>query len=281
MDVTFRPVLARAGIALVFLVACSAPDDPRTPFIAESFVEADYALFQSRPDLVEGKYVRMADSLYAYYRGNMPVFTRDATRGASPITDTAFPAGVLPLTTGDAHPENFGILVAADESLAFEPNDFDSADRYPYFWDLRRLTAGLVIAARLSNPEDEAAQQTTTAEAPEIAAAAARAYREGLRAYADGAPRERVTESTNPNIADLFRRGLRDLGRRDELNELTEAGPDRSRVYLCLRPRHRRPRRPRRHDLRRSASRGAHRTVPCGHRCHLRDPRYGRRLGRA
>lgn len=205
------------------LVGCDVDLDPRARAIAAAMTSADAVAIRDRPLLVAGKYNQMARDLYSFYRGAVPVYRVDFRDGRSPASRTAFLSPALPWSTGDAHPENFGLLAASDGTLALEPNDLDGADRYPYHWDLRRLCAGMVIAARLSNPADPEARAATAAQAPAIAEAAALAYAEAMVRYADGAPRGRIEEGGGvPLLDDLFRRGERDRLARAELGDRTE-----------------------------------------------------------
>src|SRR5262249_54205282 len=149
------------------LAGCGESAPAREAIVVSTIARADMPLVRTRPQLVEGKYRLMASSLYAFYRGSFALYLRDAADTAQPIGASAYSAaGVLPLGIGDVHPENFGILVAPDQSFAIEPNDFDGADRYPHHWEVRRLCAGMAIAARLAGVADE----------PAIARAAAAAY---------------------------------------------------------------------------------------------------------
>lgn len=201
---------------LLLCVACVASDvDGRSAFIVDALVEADVATFRTRPGLVVGKHGRMASDLYSYYRGAVPVFARDFALSIASRSDFAL-QWPMPLSTGDAHPENFGLLMAADGSLAVEPNDFDGADRYPYLWDLRRLGVGLVLAARLSNSDDAEAQRLASEAEGSLVETMTRAYRAALEA-----PGMRVVEG-GAVVADLLRRGTRDRDARDELEGLTE-----------------------------------------------------------
>ena len=105
-----------------------------------------------------------------------------------------------------------------DERLALEPNDLDAADRYPYFWDLRRLTVGLVLASRAAG----------VLEVEAVLESALDAYVDTLDAMARGvAPPMRVDAPLgNPVLVDLFRRGERDRLARAELDALTEMTPE-------------------------------------------------------
>jgi uncharacterized protein (DUF2252 family) len=128
-------------------------------------------------------------------------------------TDFDLP-GVLPFSIGDAHPENFGLLLAADGTLALEPNDLDAADRHPYQLDLRRLSIGLVLASRTASLDDGAQS--------DVARSCVASYVDTLRDIDAGtyAP-HRVDDATDPILLDLFRRGRRDLAARAELANLT------------------------------------------------------------
>lgn len=219
------PVIAMLGLCLITAGCVDDDSDSREALIASVIVEEDQLTIRARPGLVASKYARMAEDLYAFYRGTVPLFRHDSRDPTLPVsrTDFALSSNPLPLGLGDAHPENFGVLVDADETLAIEPNDFDSADRYPYFWDLRRLTTGLVLGARLSNADDEEGRRRAVEASREIARATAAAYARAIVEYAEGAPPSRLEPPVdNPILADLFRRGQRDLDGRDELDELTE-----------------------------------------------------------
>lgn len=240
-----------AAPSLLVLAACgpSALDDPRAAEIASVIARADAPLIRARPALVAGKYARMADDPYAFYRGSLAVYRRDWERGAFGVSRSAFaveaPRGAelpsdglpLPLAMGDPHPENFGVLRARDGSFAIEPNDFDGADRAPYLWDLRRLAAGASLAARLSNPDDPGAASAAKEASRAIARAAAEAYAEAIHALAGGAPRERLDEGGGePVLEDLFERSQRDTDERAELALTTLDGAERRLVRGVLDP---------------------------------------------
>jgi uncharacterized protein (DUF2252 family) len=221
-------------LLLVALAGACAPDlSDRARTIASVMAAADATLLRDRPALVAGKYNHMARSLYNFYRGAVPLFRADFRDGRLPASRTSFVSAALPWSTGDAHPENFGLLAAADGSLALEPNDLDGVDRYPYHWDLRRLVTGMVIAARLSNADDPMARAAARAAEQDIAEAAAQAYAEAVVRYAEGATRERIVGGMGvPLLEDLFRRGARDLAARAELGERTRLAADGTRRLI-------------------------------------------------
>jgi uncharacterized protein (DUF2252 family) len=218
--------------AAVLTTSCGGRD-PRDPSLRQSalvsaLVRNDERELRGRPELVAGKYARMARSLYDFYRGGVPIFRADLDDARLEVGRTRFDVpGAIPLSLGDAHPENFGLLEARDGSLALEPNDFDAADRYPYWWDLRRLGTGLVLAARLASAEAAAGEE-------EIVRAAVSAYLDTLGAIRDGSyARRRVSEpGDDPILADLFRRGRRDLAARAELDALVITTEEGARRFL-------------------------------------------------
>jgi uncharacterized protein (DUF2252 family) len=221
-------------IGLVALAGACAPDlSDRARAIASVMAGADAPLLRDRPALVAGKYNHMARGLYNFYRGAVPLFRADFRDGRLPASRTSFVSPALPWSTGDAHPENFGLLTASDGTLALEPNDLDGVDRYPYHWDLRRLVTGMVIAARLSNADDPEARAAAVAAERSIAEATAQAYAEAIVRYAEGAPRARIEGGLGvPMLDDLFRRGARDLAARAELGERTRLMPDGTRRLI-------------------------------------------------
>ena len=232
-------------------VGCSDGVPAREATVTNAIVQADYPLLIGRPQLVEGKYARMAGNLYSFYRGSFPLYLRDAGDSSLTLAASDFHVpGALPLSLGDAHPENFGLLVASDDTFAIEPNDFDGADRYPYLWEVRRLAVGLCIAARLSNDDDDDARVAAIAAQPNIARAVANGYSTTIAELAAGAEPRRQTEADgNPIAIDLFDRGQGDWGTGEELDELTEVvdgsrrllrgnidGDDPDNVYLDVPP---------------------------------------------
>ncbi|MEZ4439818.1 MAG: DUF2252 family protein [Polyangiaceae bacterium] len=241
----------RAALLSLAFSACGGGVDPREITVANTIVDADLPVLRTRPQLVVGKYARMAGDVYSFFRGTFPLFMRDAHDTRFDLARSAFEVdGAFPFGLGDAHPENFGILVASDESFAIEPNDFDGADRYPYLWDIRRLVTGMVVATRLSNADDPPARDAAVAAQGAIARAVGAGYAAELVRLADGgAPMRFEDGAGNPFAEDLFRRGRRDWEGRDELAELTvlEDGrrrllrggidpEDPSNVYLDLPP---------------------------------------------
>lgn len=100
------------------------------------------------PDLIPVRHARMATSAFAFYRGTALVMAADlATRPRS---------GLQVQLCGDAHLSNFGVFAAPDRSLVFDVNDFDETHPGPFEWDVQRLAASFVLAARENGMSDEA-----------------------------------------------------------------------------------------------------------------------------
>jgi uncharacterized protein (DUF2252 family) len=218
------PFAAGVGLLLAaFAGGCEDQlADAREAQIVSVMAAADEPYIRSRPLLSAGKYTRMAVGLFDFYRGTLPVFRSDMRSGSTTLAVSSFDLDVpLVPSLGDPHPENFGGLRATDGSIALEPNDFDAADRAPYLWDVRRLAAGVALAAMRSNPEDEMARRLATDARRVIARAAVTGYRAGIEAAARGSMPARVTDATSPIVADVLQRSDRDQATRRELSDLT------------------------------------------------------------
>lgn len=83
---------------------------------------------------------------------------------------------------GDCHLLNFGLFATPERHLVFDLNDFDETLPAPWEWDLKRLAASFVVAARDQGLSDD--------ECREAAVECSRAYREHLREYSRLSPLE-------------------------------------------------------------------------------------------
>ncbi len=92
------------------------------------------------PDVVPLRHYRMSLSPWNYYRGAAGVMAADlASRPNS---------GLEVQLCGDAHVLNFGLWATPERNLNFDLRDFDETLPGPFEWDLARLVASLVVAAR-------------------------------------------------------------------------------------------------------------------------------------
>ena len=55
---------------------------------------------------------------------------------------------IIVQASGDAHLSNFGLFASPERTLVFDSNDFDETLPGPWEWDVKRLAASVVIAAR-------------------------------------------------------------------------------------------------------------------------------------
>jgi uncharacterized protein (DUF2252 family) len=92
------------------------------------------------PSLVPVRHGRMAASEFAFFRGSAAIMAADLA--GSPTM------GVTAQICGDAHLSNFGMFATPERQLTFDLNDFDETLRGPWEWDVKRLAASAVIAAR-------------------------------------------------------------------------------------------------------------------------------------
>jgi uncharacterized protein (DUF2252 family) len=101
--------------------------------------------------LVKLKHQLMAESPFSYFRGAAPAMAADLA--VAPNT------GIEVQLCGDAHVRNLGAFAAPDGRLVFDINDFDETIRGPFEWDLKRMAASLVLAARESRHKESAARE--------------------------------------------------------------------------------------------------------------------------
>ncbi|HXW59038.1 MAG TPA: DUF2252 domain-containing protein, partial [Solirubrobacteraceae bacterium] len=92
------------------------------------------------PELVPIRYGRMLVSPFAFYRGAALIMAADLA--AAPRS------GLTVQCCGDAHLSNFGVFASPERRLVFDINDFDETLPGPWEWDVKRLAASMLIAAR-------------------------------------------------------------------------------------------------------------------------------------
>ena len=92
------------------------------------------------PELLPIRHGRMIVSPFTFYRGGAAIMAWDLAR--TPTT------GLRVQCCGDAHLSNFGVFAAPDRRVVFDLNDFDETLPAPFEWDVKRLVASFVVAAR-------------------------------------------------------------------------------------------------------------------------------------
>ncbi|MBM5802917.1 MAG: DUF2252 domain-containing protein [Cyanobacteria bacterium K_DeepCast_35m_m2_155] len=111
------------------------PADRRDPIAVLEQQEIDRL-----PWLVPVRHSRMAQNAFAFYRGTPAVMAHDLGHAPS--------SGLEVQLCGDCHLANFGFYGSPEWHLLFDINDFDETVRGPFEWDLKRLVASAVLAAR-------------------------------------------------------------------------------------------------------------------------------------
>jgi len=119
--------------------------------------------------LLPVKYQRMAVSPFTFFRGAAIIQARDLAH--APVS------GITVQACGDCHLANFGGFASPERVLVFDINDFDETFPGPWEWDMKRLGASLVLAAR-----DRSFSKTV---ANQAARAAAASYRERMSEFAE------------------------------------------------------------------------------------------------
>ena len=92
------------------------------------------------PELVPIRYGRMLVSPFTFFRGAALIMASDLA--------TTLRSGLTAQVCGDAHLSNFGLFASPERKLMFDVNDFAATLPGPWEWDLKRLAASVVIAAR-------------------------------------------------------------------------------------------------------------------------------------
>ena len=122
-----------------------------------------------QPDLVPLRYGRMLQTPFTFYRGSAGVMAADLA--GTPVT------GIHVQACGDAHLMNFGGFATPERRLIFDVNDLDETLPAPWEWDVKRLVASFVLAARANGLSDRDGRNA--------AIACARSYRNQMRAFSD------------------------------------------------------------------------------------------------
>jgi uncharacterized protein (DUF2252 family) len=120
------------------------------------------------PDLVPVRHGRMMVSPFTFYRGAATIMAAD-------LKDTPV-AGLDAQLCGDAHLSNFGLFASPERRLLFDLNDFDETLPGPFEYDVKRMAASFMIAARNNGFSKADARAATQASVT--------AYREAMADFA-------------------------------------------------------------------------------------------------
>ena len=166
------------------------------------------------PKLLPVRYGRMLASPFTFFRGAAGIMAADLA--AMPAT------GLRVQACGDCHLLNFGGFATPERNIVFDINDFDETLPAPWEWDVKRLAASFVLAARSIGLSDNDGCAT--------AMAATRSYRKRLAEYARMSPLKIWYESidtedflalvTDPALRKQVKRRIANSSKRSSGSEL-------------------------------------------------------------
>jgi len=163
--------------------------------------------------LVPIRYGRMLQSPFAFFRGAAAIMASDLAH--TPTT------GLRVQCCGDCHLLNFSGFATPERRMIFDINDFDETISAPWEWDVKRLAASFVIAARH--------RKFAARDGRAAAAAAVASYRKHMAELADMPTLQAWYVSIDDSFASLqdaamrrfYKRMLRKQMHRDPAGEFT------------------------------------------------------------
>lgn len=120
------------------------------------------------PELLGLRYERMAASPFGFLRGSAAVMASDLASTPE--------SGLRVQACGDAHIGNVRLVGTPERNLNLDLNDFDETLPAPFEWDVKRLAASAVVAARSINLSAKSSRK--------IARCVAASYRNRMAAFA-------------------------------------------------------------------------------------------------
>ncbi|MDB5100839.1 MAG: hypothetical protein JWM80_5260 [Cyanobacteria bacterium RYN_339] len=156
---------------------------------------ANQAIKKRWPQLLAEKYKRMAESMFAFFRGSDDLFIKDAIR-----LDPTLAKQPKALLQGDLHLNNLGAMLKGDSAVRYGMTDFDEAAAGPVLLDLRRLATSLHLVA------DE--RGLTAHETDKLVEKLAKAYRKRLGEVASGTAK--AVEKEPKAIADMLAKAMKE-----------------------------------------------------------------------
>jgi uncharacterized protein (DUF2252 family) len=139
--------------------------DPKRPDPISMLEEANKTRLEQ---LVPIRFGRMSLSAFAFYRGTADIMAYDLAK--TPVS------GISAQLCGDAHLSNFGVYASPERRQVFDVNDFDETLAGPWEWDVKRLAASVVLAARQNG--------YTAKESKQAVVRCVQRYRESMQQFA-------------------------------------------------------------------------------------------------
>jgi len=177
--------------------------------------------------LVPLRYGRMLESPFAFFRGSAIIQAHDLAGTPN--------SGIIIQIAGDCHLSNFGGFASPERKLLFDLNDFDETAPGPWEWDLKRLSASLMLVARHLRHKRGVGD--------DLVYAMVRSYQQRMQEYAqmslldtwyDAISFERlVAETDEPEVQKRIRRAMERAADRTHhslLSKLTEVVDGRMRM---------------------------------------------------
>ncbi len=161
------------------------------------------------PELIPIRVARMVSSPYGFLRGSAVVMAHDVAQVPS--------TGIRPVICGDAHLGNFGFYRSPEGTQVIDLNDFDEAHPGAWEWDLRRLTAAVVVAGRENGYTDD--------HCGDAVRSCVAAYRDEVRSLAS---QPLLGRSFNRLDVDSLRDRASDRALRDEITRAAAAARRRT-----------------------------------------------------
>jgi uncharacterized protein (DUF2252 family) len=157
------------------LVRQTPPED-RKQFIVQSFLDNYGDLIAKETSAWRGKFRKMAETPFAFYRGSAPLFYADMARDEDPFLNEQTSRVWI---QGDLHAQNFGTYMNGKGVLVFDVNDYDESYVAPFTWDVKRFCASLALIGYQKALSD--------VDIREIVAQGARSYARQVARFAAGA----------------------------------------------------------------------------------------------
>lgn len=121
------------------------------------------------PHLLPVRHGRMMKSPFTFYRG--AALNMAADLATTPVS------GIRVQACGDCHLLNFGAYATPERRIIFDINDLDETLPAPWEWDVKRLTASVVLACRNNYFSEDTARDAVLS--------CVRSYRERMAEYSE------------------------------------------------------------------------------------------------
>ena len=168
--------------------------------------------------LVPIRHGRMLASPFTFYRGAPAVMAYDLAHTPS--------SGIHVQLCGDCHISNFGMFASPERALVFDLNDFDETFPGPFEWDVKRIAASIVVAARnaglTKKDAKKAVQMTMRVYRMKINEFARRSYLDTWYSRIEADIFLEMVEKKHRKIASTQLARVRDKDRLAAFNKLTQ-----------------------------------------------------------